>query len=219
MGFGGMLTKSRGKSTMKVLVLDTYEQKRLIGRRRSRGIDKPDEVWDGTYIVFPPWDNEHQLLRGLFAFAITQIIGRSKDQKVYCGINVSDRRESGMKNIRCPDVAVYLPDNPAEDCATHYRGGPDFAIEIISRNDRARKKLDFYAKVGVRELLLIDRKPWSLELYRWIDGVLTLVGKTTPDPAQTLTSAVLPISLRLLPDASRPKIEVTQTADARQWLF
>ena len=91
-------------------------------------------------------------------------------------------------------------------------------MEIISPHDRSRKKLDFYAKVGVKELLLVDRKPWALELYRLTDGELKLAGKSTLDDPQALTSQVLPISLRLLPGDPRPTIEVTQTADARTWL-
>ena len=49
---------------------------------------------------------------------------------------------------------------------TFWYGGPDFAVEVISPFDRSRKKFEFYARVGVRELLLVNRKPWSLELYR-----------------------------------------------------
>jgi hypothetical protein len=68
-------------------------------------------------------------------------------------------------------------------------------------------------------LLLIDRKPWTLELYRLTDGGLRLAGKTSADLTQSLTSQVLPISLRLIPGEPRPTIEVTQTEDARQWLI
>ena len=76
------------------------------------------------------------------------------------GCNVSDQPERWKRNYRCPDVAVFLPGNPAEDRGTHWYGGPDFAAEVHSRFDRSRKKFGFYAKVGVRELLLVDRHPW-----------------------------------------------------------
>ena len=105
---------------------------------------------------------------------------------VFPGVNVSDREVKWTKNYRCPDVAVFLPGNPAKDRGTHWFGGPDFAVEVISPTTGPGKKFAFYAKVGVRELLLVDRKPWALELYRLQDGVLKLVGKSIPE-----TSAIL----------------------------
>ena len=59
---------------MKTLILNSFEACRLIKRRRALGIDGPDEVWDGTYIVFPPHDNEHQRLRTDFACAFHDAI-------------------------------------------------------------------------------------------------------------------------------------------------
>jgi Uma2 family endonuclease len=139
--------------------------------------------------------------------------------QAFPGVNVSDRPEDWKKNFRCPDVAIYLPDNPAKLMGAFWHGGPDFAAEVLSPRDRSRKKLDFYAKVNVRELLLVDRKPWALELYRLTDGELKLVGKIAPDPSQSLRSEVLPVSFRLLPGDPRPTIQVSQTEDARQWLI
>jgi len=49
-------------------------------------------------------------------------------------------------------------------------GGPDFAVEILNPGDRTPEKLPFYASVNVRELLVVDRDPWSLELFRLCDG-------------------------------------------------
>jgi Uma2 family endonuclease len=203
---------------MAMLVLDAYEARRLIRRRRSLGIDGPDEVWDGTYNVFPPQDNEHQVLRARLSFALMSAIEAREGVQVFAGVNLSDRRDSWKKNYRCPDVVVYLPSNPAEDCDSHDRGGPDLGIEIISPLDRARSRLDFYARVGTRELHLVDRKPWSLELYRMTEGFLELVGKITPDPLLNLGSEVLPVSFRLLPGDPRPTIELTQADDGRSWM-
>src|SRR5207249_2384332 len=107
---------------------------------------------------------------------------------VYAGVNVSDREVKWRKSFRCPDVAVFFPGNPAQDRKTHWFGGPDFAIEIISPYDRSRRKLPFYAKVGVRELLLVDRRPWALELYRLEANALQPVGRSTPDTSDLMIS-------------------------------
>jgi Uma2 family endonuclease len=103
---------------------------------------------------------------------------------------------------------VFLPGNPAEDRGSHWFGGPDLAVEITSRFDRSREKFDFYAKVGIRELLLVDRRPWQLELHRRNGDRRELVGRTGLDDPFALSSRVLPLTFRLISGPSRPKIEV-----------
>jgi Uma2 family endonuclease len=204
---------------MAAILLDRDLVKALIRKRRATGADRYDEVWDGVYVMSPIANNEHQFLGYKLTSAFDQALQGIVGVLAYPGVNVTDRLDDWRKNYRCPDVAIFLPGNVAIDKKTHWYGGPDFAVEIISPGDRSRKKFDFYAKVGVRELLLVDRKKsWSLELYRLIEGEMKLIGKVSTDSTQSLTSQVLPISLRLLPGEPRPTIEVTQTEDARQWL-
>jgi Uma2 family endonuclease len=204
---------------MAAIILDRDLERSIIRNRQLTGADRYDEVWNGIYVMSPIANNEHQFLSGKLTSAFDQALSGVVGVLVYPGVNVTDRLDDWTKNYRCPDVVVFLPGNPARDQRTHWYGGPDFAVEVISPRDRSRKKFDFYAKVGVRELLLVARKPWSLELYRLTDGELKLVDKISPDPSQSLTSQVLPVSFRLLPGEPRPTIEVTQTADARQWLI
>jgi Uma2 family endonuclease len=136
--------------------------------------------------------------------------------KVRPNVNISDRDEGWTENYRGPDVAVFLHGTKAVNRKTHWVGGPDFAIEILSEGDRAREKLDFYAKVRVRELLLIDRDPWRLELYRLALRRLGLMGTSTPKEGKALPSRVLPLTFRLVADRPRPTIEVVN-ADGRRW--
>ena len=204
---------------MAVLVLDPHAQKALIRERRRSGVDRFDEVWDGVYIMSPPPDNEHQRSAYEFSKALEAALSGVAGITAYPTCTVSDRVVKWTKNYRVPDVAVFLPGNPAEDKGTHWLGGPDFAVEVISPNDRSRKKLDFYAKVGVRELLLVDRKPWSLELYLLVDGALKLAGKIDLSSPHPLASSVLPVSFRILPGSGRPRVEISQSADGRRWLI
>ncbi len=99
-------------------------------------------------------------------------------------------------NYRRPDIAVVFPTNPGKNCGTHWFGGPDLAVEIVSPHDRSHKKLDFYASVGVRELLIIDRNPSAVELYRLRSGALELAGRCTPADRTEIASEVLPIRIR-----------------------
>jgi Uma2 family endonuclease len=203
---------------MKLLINDPEQVRRLIRERRRSGGDRYDEVWNGVYVMSPLADNEHQKLILNLSAALLATVGTREGASVFAGANVSDRPDDWTKNFRCPDVLVFLPGNPAEDRGSHWLGGPDFAVEVISRRDRSRKKFDFYAKVGVRELLLVDRKPWRLELYRLIGGRFEPAGISEPGRGEILTSNVLEMTFRLVTGQTRPQIEVTCPADGRTWL-
>ena len=204
---------------MAMLVLDPAEDRRLRRQRALTGADRFDEVWEGVYMMAPLANNEHQFVGTQLGLICHCVIRVPDDGLVYVGVNVSDRRKGWKKNYRCPDVAVYLMGNPAEDCGTHWFGGPDFGAEIVSPYDRTWEKLDFYAKVGVRELLIVDRKPWRLELYRLDQGQLKLVGKCTVKEPAVLASMVLPLTFTLRADKSRTRILVEETNGDREWLI
>ncbi len=192
------------------LIVPPDAMKRFIHRRQRLGLDGKDEIWNGVYVVAPDADNDHHELAGLLTVALLGALGGRGNARVQPGGNVSDQRDNWRKNYRCPDVLVFLPDCPAEHRGSHFFGGPDFAVEIVSPGDRSRKKLDFYAKVGVRELLIVDRDPWKLELYRLDQGKLNLVGVQSVDDSVPLRSEVLPVSLRLTFSTSRPEIVITR---------
>jgi Uma2 family endonuclease len=196
---------------MALVSLEPGELKRLIRRRRRTGGDRWDEVWDGVYVMPPLADNEHQRLGLEFAIDLRNLLGPEEGLQIFAGCNISDQPKRWRRNYRCPDVAVFLLGNPAEDRGSHWFGGPDFAVEIISRFDRSREKFGFYASVGVRELLLVDRRPWQLELYRRIEDQWALVGKAALDhPASPLRGEVLPVTFPMTSGRSRPKIEVAR---------
>ncbi len=201
---------------MVMVVLDPDRQRLILRRRRAIGADHHDEVWNGVYVMSPDPDNRHQSLVFTLTRHLWAALGEGPEIQVFPGVNISDRREGWKKNYRVPDVAVFLPGNPAEDMEAFWFGGPDFAVEILSPHDRSRKKLDFYAKVGVRELLLIDRRPWSLELYRLDRGRLA---RAEVDPDGSLSSWVLPIRLRLADGDPTPKIAIEHADDGRRWLI
>jgi Uma2 family endonuclease len=200
-----------------VLLSDPEVTRRLIRQRRARGIDRWDEVWNGIYIVSPPPDDDHQDLMGLIFYALQTSVGFAGLGLVRQGPGINDREEKWTKNFRCPDVAVFLNGSTAINKKTHWLGGPDFAVEVISRHDRSRKKFDFYAKVGVKELLLVDRKPWALELYRLQDGKLVLAGKSDLAQPNILVSEVVPLTFQLLVGDPRPRIEMTHVDGDQRW--
>ncbi|MEX0716093.1 MAG: Uma2 family endonuclease [Planctomycetaceae bacterium] len=202
---------------MAALVIDRDLERELIAERRRTGADRYDEVWDGVYVMAPMADFEHQHLVSQLTTIFVVTIEWAGLGAVYPGVNVTDRETDWKRNYRCPDVAVFLADTKVIIRGTHSLGGPDFAVEIVSPSDRSRKKLRFYAKVGTRELLIVDRHPWALELYRLDDGALKLVGTSTVEDGATLASEVVPLSFRLVAGDERPRIEIAHAADDSRW--
>jgi Uma2 family endonuclease len=203
---------------MATLILPADNLKRIIRRRKTFGADRFDEVWNGVYVMSPVADIEHQQIATGLSAALLNCLSGQKDVLVLAGTNVSDRAERWRKNYRVPDVAVFLPGNSAENRGTHWFGGPDFAVEVLSPGDHSRKKLEFYATVGVRELLLIDRQSWRLDLHRLRDGRLELASRFEIASPEPIDSVVLPLSFRLHADSPRPGIEVAHRQDGRVWL-
>ena len=96
-------------------------------------------------------------------------------------------------------------------------GGPDLAVEIVSPGEDPHEKLDFYARINTRELLIVDRNPWSLELYQLHSGQLQLAGRCDAAMPAVLASGVLPLTFQLQPGTGRPRIAVTHTATGQTW--
>ena len=198
---------------MPVLVLDPDDQRRVKRERQlSRG-DRFDEVWNGVYVLAPLPNNEHRYFAMQIGMAIREAVRVPRDGLLFLGVNVSDRRVTWKRNYRCPDIAVFLKGNPAKNCETHWFGGPDFGVEIVSPHDRSRDKLGFYASVGVRELLILDRKPWRLELYRLVNGALKLAATCSATKPSPVASNVLPFRFSLAAGKTRPVVLVTRTTD------
>jgi len=193
------------------------DAERLLAKRRELGQDRFDEVWEGVYVMAPDADDVHQDQVGQLIGVLWTVITLPGLGKVRPGVNVSDRAENWTENYRIPDIAVFLEGCAAENRHTHWFGGPDWATEIVSRGDRTRKKFDFYAKVGTRELLIIDRDPWALELYVLKRKKLKLAGRSTLEEPNVLESTVLPLSFQLVAGKTRPLVAVSRLDGAESW--
>lgn len=202
---------------MATLINDPDLEQRIREEREVSGSDRFDEVWDGVYVMAPMPNNEHQDVAAKMLTAFVIALDWTGLGHVLGGVNVSDREVDWTHNYRIPDVAVFLHGGTAKNCGTHWWGGPDFAVEIISPKDGARDKLPFYEQVGVRELLLIDRDPWRLEMFRLIDGELKPVGAVDVARGGSLTSQVLPLRFQLVASEIRPQIEVLHVDGIQHW--
>jgi Uma2 family endonuclease len=204
---------------MVALITDPRLEEELKAQRKAWGGDKFDEVWEGLYIMSPLPNVVHQQIAAGLVIALGQVLLLTGRGQVFGGINLSDRVEDWEHNYRAPDVAVFLAETKAEQYEVHYRGAADFLAEIVSPGDRSRETIPFYSRLGVRELLIVDRQPWVLELYRLEVGQLQLAGQSTTAGGEVLASNVVPLTFQLLPGDPRPQIRVAHAESDRVWLI
>jgi Uma2 family endonuclease len=202
-----------------VLVTDPDLAEQTRRNRSTSDGDKWNEVWDGVLVMPTLPNDEHQEIQARLMFPLTGLFEVKGAGKVRAGVNVTDRHPDWMENFRGPDVVLYLPDNPAINHGTHWLGGPDFLVEIISPGDLAWDKLPFYAEVKTREVLIVDRDPWALELYQLRNGKLELAGRSELANPAILASEVRPLTFQLQPGPDRPIIQITHAATGQSWTF
>jgi len=201
-------------------ILDPYFATRCRQQREATDGWRWDEVWDGNYVIMPLPDNAyHELLAGFgtvlgFEFGI----GEKRRATILLSAVVSDQRDY-RRNFGRPDLSVFMRGGLAKDRRTHYQGGPDFLIEVLVPDDMSRDKLPFYASIGTREVLIVDRDPWQLELYQLRRSRLRLVGTVRPGDGKVLASNVVPLTFALVRGRPRPKIRITHAETGQNWTF
>lgn len=200
-----------------VLILDPYLARDFVAARHASGGDQFDEVWDGRIVVPPMPNNEHFRLVTKLVEPFSAVIDWDRGDQALPGGNVSDRDDGWQHNYRNPDILVALAGGAAIDRGTYWRGGPDLVVEIISPGENPHDKFGFYAQVSTREVLIVDRDPWALELYQLCGGKLVLAGRSDLSNSAVLTSSVLPLTFRLVAGQSRPRIEVVHPPTGRRW--
>lgn len=202
---------------MATLITDPLFEASLLEQRRAAGADRHDEIWEGVYWMAPLPNNEHQGLVGKLAFALMTVVDDEGLGITFPGANITDQRGDRSHNYRCPDIAVFLNDTAAENRDTHWFGGPDFAVEIVSEGDRTFDKLDFYARTGTRELLIVDRYPWALQVYRLQNERLERVAESTFDNEATIASEIVPLSFQLCAGEAGRQFVIRQQNDEQNW--
>ena len=202
---------------MTTVIHDTLVEERLKAERAASGADRHDEVWENVYMMAPMPNCEHQVLVGRFTRVLGEVVSDAGSGDVLPGVNVSDRVDGWETNYRVPDVAVFLKTTRAVNHEQFWCGGPDFVVEIVSPQDQTREKLGFYGAIGTRELLVVDRDPWQLQLYRHDGSVLALVASVLVDQESWIESQTLGLRMRLRSGADRPWIEVCHTASGSSW--
>ena len=158
--------------------------------RRSRGVDRWDEVWDGVLHVPPTPTTYHQRVESALE-AILRPLAAARGFEVFHQLSVLDPRDHA-RNYRTPDVIVV---DPKYLIRRGTEGPVELAIEILSPDDESREKMPYYAQRGVKELWIVDPDTRVAEVYllrgHAYVAVLDMDGVTRA-PALELELATLP---------------------------
>jgi Uma2 family endonuclease len=131
----------------------------FLEERRRLGHDKLDELWDGVLHMVPPPSFSHSTVTTELIGALLPIAKRRGLLARCDGTGLFDPTTD--KSWRVPDLTIARPDQTSD------RGleGAELVVEVLSPNDESREKFPFYAKLGVREIWLIDPDTRLTEIY------------------------------------------------------
>ena len=120
----------------------------FLKKRRELGQDRHDEVWEGVYHVVPGPTGHHQRMEAELLILLAPLA--KARQLWYAGELDLRRPGTGERDYRQPDLIFCKP------FEGDYPTTAELVIEVLSPGDDSRKKLPFYADLGVREALLIE---------------------------------------------------------------
>jgi Uma2 family endonuclease len=139
----------------------------LLEQRRSAGIDRWDEMWEGVLHMVPPPSGRHQRFGMELALVLAPLAKASGLVPSY---------ETGLfrtdDDYRVPDQ-VYARPERATDRGVD--GAAELVVEILSSGDETYDKLDWYARLGVAEILVVDPDSRAAELFASRAGRAVLV--------------------------------------------
>jgi Uma2 family endonuclease len=178
----------------------------VLAHRKLTGVDRWDEVWEGVLHMAPAPNDEHQRILDKLIVFLVPLFERKGSGTLRSGINVFDS-SAGGDNYRIPDATFVAAGRESIRAADGIRGGaPDAVIEIRSPGDETYVKLAFFASLGVREVVIIDRDSKQPEMLRLAGSAYAAVA---PDREGWVGSEAMGVRLRRASDAS-----VLEVADA-----
>lgn len=160
----------------------------VIAERQRLGLDRFDEVWDGEYHMVPGPNVPHQRIEKGLVLALHPL-AHARDLEILCEINLLVSEELGFQDFRIPDLAIF---GAAHAGRAGIIGAVPLVVEIRSPGDDSFKKLPFYERLGLGEVLIIDRDTKAVR--RWVNGPDGLV-ESRGDPAGHHRLACIPVGL------------------------
>jgi Uma2 family endonuclease len=167
-------------------------------------------MWEGVLHMTPAPANEHQTILDELLFFLIGTLRRTGRGTVRSGINVFDE-SSPLESYRIPDLTFVAAGRESLLVADGIRGGgPDAVLEVRSPNDESYDKLPFFAKLGVREVVIIDRDTKRVEVFVLAEGSFE---RRPADPEGALRVETLGVIFAVR-GAEGPRLAVRDAFDA-----
>ncbi len=141
---------------------------RWLDERARLGLDRYDEQWEGVLHMGPAPGFVHQdVAGGLYAFLKPLLAER--------GIRVLYETEvhrpgAGGSDYRIPDMVFFRAEATELITARGLQGAPLGVLDIRSPDDETYEKFEFWARLGVPELIVIEPEARRVEIYRFAGG-------------------------------------------------
>jgi Uma2 family endonuclease len=144
--------------SVRVVILDAPQA--LLDERRAKGLDESDEMWEGELHMVPSPSGEHQAV-GAELFLVLGPL--AKVRGLLPRYDPTALFRPGVENDwRVPDQIYALPEHGS---TRGIEGAATLVVEILSPYDETYRKLDWYAAVGVGEVLVIEPGSRRVELF------------------------------------------------------
>jgi Uma2 family endonuclease len=156
---------------MRAVRVDVTDEE--LAHRRSIGADHWDEMWEGVLHMAPAPNLEHQRILSQLVVFLEPLLRLSKRGTLFPGVNVFRT----TTNYRIPDLTFVATgrEDVLSDAGVREGGSPDAVIEIRSPEDETYEKFPFYAAIGTREVIVIDRDTKRPEIYRLAGSELSML--------------------------------------------
>ena len=141
----------------------------VIAERQRLGLDIRDEVWEGVYRVVPPASGEHQRIGTELLVALSPL-ARAAGLRWQYETGLFDPTGPPERDYCVPDLVAFRLE---DGIPAGVNGRAELVIEIRSPGDDSLLKIPYYSRVGVRELVIVERDAKTVR--RWAAGVDGLV--------------------------------------------
>ena len=185
---------------MRAVLVHVTDQE--LAHRRSIGLDRWDEMWEGVLHMTPAPSLEHQRILGQLVVFLEPLLRSLKRGTLLPGINVFRT----PTNYRIPDLTFVAAgrEDVLSDAGVREGGSPDAVIEIRSPEDETYEKFPFYAAIGTREVIVIDRDTKRPEIYRLAGSELAML---QPDADGWVRAETMSVRFRQAEERSVLQIE------------
>ena len=185
---------------MRAVLVHVTDQE--LAHRRSIGLDRWDEMWEGVLHMTPAPSLEHQRILGQLVVFLEPLLRSLKRGTLLPGINVFRT----PTNYRIPDLTFVATgrEDVLSDAGVREGGSPDAVIEIRSPEDETYEKFPFYAAIGTREVIVIDRDTKRPEIYRLAGSELAML---QPDADGWVRAETMSVRFRQAEERSVLQIE------------